>query len=351
MEPNKGKDAKESKAGTVEATKVSAGGWKTSERTVRRTFPGPRDARAALRVAVDRAAHAELIAHAKTSLDKEICGVLAGNICEDEQGPFVHVMAIIRGTAASHGNTHVTFTHETWNAIHKSLEQDYPKMQIVGWYHSHPGFGVEFSDMDLFIQKNFFSGSSQIALVTDPLSGAVAICINGVSGIEYLDRFWVDGREQACQVPKSQLAKGKAEGPVAGVDPEALRALESRVGQLIQLMDEQRASYQRFLMFVGATVCIGAVACFIYVYYSQFRYRNEPPQVNQVIPVPIQVGDKTVIMGVAITEWKVPEELNAVSIAVEKERLAAEAKAAKDATNSVKTNAPESTSETNSPKK
>src|SRR5882672_4348919 len=115
-----------------------------SEKPQRRNFPGPRGAPSPLRVAIERSAHAELIAHAKESLNAEICGVLAGRVCEDDEGLFVHVEAAIRGTAANQGSTHVTFTHATWNAIHQTMERDHPQLRIVGWYHSHPGFGVEF---------------------------------------------------------------------------------------------------------------------------------------------------------------------------------------------------------------
>ena len=53
------------------AEQVSAGAWKSTERIIRRKFPGPPGAAALLRVAVERAAYAELIAHAKESLDQE----------------------------------------------------------------------------------------------------------------------------------------------------------------------------------------------------------------------------------------------------------------------------------------
>ncbi len=41
------------------------------------------------------------------------------------------------------------------------MEEKHSSLSIVGWYHSHPGFGVEFSDMDMFIQKNFFSSAGR----------------------------------------------------------------------------------------------------------------------------------------------------------------------------------------------
>ncbi len=322
-----------------------------AEKPVARSFPGPRNARVSLRIAVERSAYAELIAHAKESLEVEVCGVLAGEVCEDEEGLFVHVEASLRGTAASQASTHVTFTQATWNAIHQTMEQRYPKLRIIGWYHTHPGFGVEFSDMDLFIQKNFFSGPTQIALVTDPLSGAVAICANGARGIEYLPRFWVDGREQLSRVPGERASQPSGAEPAMHREDEAgkaVQALEARLTQLIQAFDEQRASFHRFLSFIGVVVCLGVVGGVGYFIYSQFKSRNEPPQLNSYVPVPVQVGDKVVMIGVGVAEWQVPPELNAIHLQLEKlkqeaaERAAkaAEAQAAKAAQGSAPTNTP-----------
>ena len=333
--PAEPKAAKENAQAGAPAEAISAGAWKTTGRTVRRVFPGPRGASALLRVAVDRAAYAELIAHAKESLEKEICGVLAGTVCEDDEGVFVQVGAVVRGAAAAHGSTHVTFTQETWNHIHQTLDRDFPKLQIVGWYHSHPGFGVEFSEMDLFIQKNFFSGPAQIALVIDPLTGAVAICLNTPDGIQYLERFWVDGREQLCQVPKKPAAPAAAIAPGSPAAPgeteAALRSIEARLGQLIQALDEQRASTYRFLVFAGILICLGVVFWIGYTVYSSYRYRNEPPKLTQFVPIPVQAGDKTVLIGVGVAQWEVPPELNAAMLAVEREKqlLAEKAAAAK----------------------
>jgi proteasome lid subunit RPN8/RPN11 len=320
---------------------VGVGNWKPTGRIVRRSFPGPRGATASLRVTVDRAAYADLIAHAKESLEAEICGVLAGSVCEDDQGVFLHVAAMIPGTAAGQGATHVTFTQDTWNHIHETLEKNHPKLQILGWYHSHPGFGVEFSEMDLFIQRNFFPNPTQIALVIDPLSGKVAICLNTPEGIAHLDKYWVDGREQPCQLPKSDPAKTSSSGPAAAApeNTDALRALEARLGQLIQVVDEQRAAHYRFLLFCGLAVCVAVIAGVGYTIYSAYRYRNDPPKLTQFVPVPIQVGDKTVMVGIGVAEWQVPEELNAAFIELEREnRLAAQ----KEKENALKaaTNAP-----------
>lgn len=307
----------------------------------RRTFPGPRNANAKLRVAIERSAYAELIAHAKTSLEAEVCGVLAGQICEDDEGLFVSVEAAIRGAAATEKSARVTFTQETWNAIHKTLERDYPKLKIVGWYHTHPGFGVEFSEMDMFIQRNFFSSPAHLALVTDPLSGAVAICFNAARGIEYLERFWVDGREQPCRVP-SQKSDETSPASSSGGDPDRLRILEDRIGQLVQALDETRTFHYRFMLTCGFVFCLALIAVAGYSIHSEWTARLEPPKLNQIVPVPVQIGDKSVILGVGITSWEVPPELDAILLQAEMAREAAEAKNATNTAgaSSTKTNAP-----------
>jgi proteasome lid subunit RPN8/RPN11 len=309
------------------------------ERPVRRVFPGPRNTNAKLRVAIERTAYAELIAHAKSSLDAEVCGVLAGEVCQDDEGLFVDVKALVRGAAASQASTHVTFTQETWNLIHRTLEHEYPELRIVGWYHTHPGFGVEFSEMDLFIQRNFFPGATHLALVTDPLNGDVAICINTPAGIQYLESFWVDGREQKGRIPARSAGvpdEAKTSG-AAAASSDKVEALESRVSQLVQSLDEVKSFHYRFMMTCGFVFCLGIIVTVGYMIYSQWRSRLEPPKVNQILPVPIQVGDKTVILGVGITSWEVPPELNALMLQEEILRHEAEEKARRE---SEKTNAP-----------
>jgi hypothetical protein len=51
------------------------------------------------------------------------------------------------------------------------MDSRYPDDRIVGWYHTHPGFGIFLSEMDLFIQNNFFNEPWQIAYVDDPKGG------------------------------------------------------------------------------------------------------------------------------------------------------------------------------------
>ncbi len=111
----------------------------------------------------------EIHAHARGTIEVEICGVLVGNVYHDDSGPFAYIEASIRGNDAVTQQTQVTITSETWSKIHETLEREHPDKRIIGWYHSHPGFGIFLSGMDLFIQDNFFNAAWQVAFVYDPV--------------------------------------------------------------------------------------------------------------------------------------------------------------------------------------
>ncbi|MCU1393880.1 MAG: Mov34/MPN/PAD family protein [Ilumatobacteraceae bacterium] len=63
----------------------------------------------------------------------------------------------------------VTFTRETWDEMTRLVMTRHPGQRIVGWYHSHPRFGIFLSAHDLSIQTTFFSQPWQVAYVFDPV--------------------------------------------------------------------------------------------------------------------------------------------------------------------------------------
>jgi len=147
-----------------------------------------------LRVVVSAAAFNEIKVHASREPSVEVCGVLVGRLLKDSLGPFLLVEAALQGTAAREAGSHVTFTHETWDHIHREKDRTCPELAIIGWYHTHPGFGVFLSEMDQFIQDNFFNLPHQIALVYDPLAEQLGLFVWKQGGSARLTRYWLDGR-------------------------------------------------------------------------------------------------------------------------------------------------------------
>jgi proteasome lid subunit RPN8/RPN11 len=79
------------------------------------------------------------------------------------------VHQVLEAQHTSTGAASVTFTEKTWLDILQQRAAS--SFQVVGWYHSHPGFGIFLSSSDEFIQRSFFSNRLwYIALVVDPIA-------------------------------------------------------------------------------------------------------------------------------------------------------------------------------------
>jgi hypothetical protein len=63
---------------------------------------------------------------------------------------------------------------------------------LVGWYHSHPNFGVFLSDHDQFIQKNFFKENGKITIVIDPIRGKKGWFYSNNESIKQFDEIDTD---------------------------------------------------------------------------------------------------------------------------------------------------------------
>src|SRR5881392_1571619 len=102
----------------------------------------PVDPRASFRLYIAPQVRLGIQQHAKADASIEICGVLVGNWYVDENGPYVAITDYIRCDNASSKFAEVTFTHESWAQINKEMDSRFANSRIVGWYHSHPDFGI-----------------------------------------------------------------------------------------------------------------------------------------------------------------------------------------------------------------
>ena len=68
-----------------------------------------------------------------------------------------------------HGPVHFTFTADSWSECHRRKEEQYPDMNIVGWYHTHPGLTVFYSSDDVVVHTAGFSLPWHVGFVVDPI--------------------------------------------------------------------------------------------------------------------------------------------------------------------------------------
>jgi proteasome lid subunit RPN8/RPN11 len=173
--------------------------------------------------------------HVFASADREVGGVLIGRMPADGGLPLV--TGAIPAISADEQKATLTFTQEAWAHVHQVLEAEFPAdEQIVGWYHSHPSFGIFLSGHDLFIHENFFNASSQVAVVVDPIN-----CREGAFG-------WRDGKLEALyeratakrwRVPSEvleSLQPRRVEETRVVVAPEPAITLSTRVVALVSVI-------------------------------------------------------------------------------------------------------------------
>jgi proteasome lid subunit RPN8/RPN11 len=111
----------------------------------------------------------EIINYSERDATREVGGFLLGVLIETPR-TIVEVRRFWPARTARSGGASLTFTHEVWSQTHRALDEQFPGERIVGWHHTHPGFGVFLSGYDLFIHRHYFSEPWQIALVVDPKS-------------------------------------------------------------------------------------------------------------------------------------------------------------------------------------
>lgn len=147
------------------------------------------------RVFITEPAFDRIAERGAADLSREIGGVLVGQICKDSGGPYVRVDTTIDALHAEEKGAELTFTHSTWQHIHEQMDREHQGRRIVGWYHTHPGFGIFLSDRDLFIQQSFFNLAFQVALVYDPKSHEHGVFVWHENEPTRCRRYWV-GRQE-----------------------------------------------------------------------------------------------------------------------------------------------------------
>ncbi|MBK8985955.1 MAG: Mov34/MPN/PAD-1 family protein [Chloroflexi bacterium] len=123
-------------------------------------------------ILLDESALRAAQAHALSSPNREVAGVLIGPRPEKQpDGRYVvHVIDTIIAKHTVMQGASVTYTPESWRYMNDKLAERYPDETavMVGWYHTHPGFGIFLSGMDQFIHQNFFTQIWHVAFVLDP---------------------------------------------------------------------------------------------------------------------------------------------------------------------------------------
>ena len=106
---------------------------------------------------------------AASDTSKELGSILIGEYTQETNRVQVVISDYIEAKYTDASSATLTFTHETWDYVHKQHDKRFPEKKIIGWQHTHPNYGIFLSNYDMFIQENFFNLPFQIAYVIDPV--------------------------------------------------------------------------------------------------------------------------------------------------------------------------------------
>lgn len=129
--------------------------------------------------------------HVISNLSNEVGGVLVGSLYHDNELSYIEIANSVQANHAIEKKSSITFTHKTWTDVNEKILNKNPETQIVGWYHSHPGYGIFLSNDDQFIQKNFFHQKFQVALVVDPIKKKYGFYAWGKNGLKLCTYFYL----------------------------------------------------------------------------------------------------------------------------------------------------------------
>lgn len=183
--------------------------------------PGPHD----LPVFLDRKPADAIERHALRDTSVELGGILLGRECvDDETGePFVWVTESLEAKHYENTQASFTYTHDSWEEITRERDKLHPDLDIVGWYHTHPDFGIFLSGHDLFIHRNFFDQPLQVAYVVDPIRQTRGFFRWRGDGLEEVGGFYVtagrDERQALARLVNDLENIPNADGGGSGLSP------------------------------------------------------------------------------------------------------------------------------------
>lgn len=122
-----------------------------------------------VKVYIKQDVYKELEKYAASDTSHELGTIILGDYSENLGKMHVVISNFIYAKYTDASASTLTFTHETWDYVHKEHDEKYPEKKIVGWQHTHPGYGIFLSNYDMFIQENFFNMPFQVAYVIDPV--------------------------------------------------------------------------------------------------------------------------------------------------------------------------------------
>ena len=161
---------------------------------------------------------------------RELAALLVGQLGENAEGDFVLVEDAIEVPISEDQVSR--FNTRSWQQARRVARTKHQDKIIVGWYHTHPGTGLELSSEEREVHSSFFPESWQIMYLVDPVSRDRNFFRTVEGRLCPVKGFRVYGREGP------QTSSERAAAPAASGPQEAMkeRYLERSVEKILRML-------------------------------------------------------------------------------------------------------------------
>lgn len=123
-----------------------------------------------MRVRIYPLALGKAVKYSLMDLEREVAGLLIGRY--EKKQDVLEIWDAISGNQKS-SSAFVLLDEEVMALTFEWLSRERPGLYIVGWYHSHPGFDIFLSSIDIETQRRYqMMFPKAVAMVIDPLKYA-----------------------------------------------------------------------------------------------------------------------------------------------------------------------------------
>lgn len=151
---------------------------------------GRSPSRGPINVIAHQAALIQIVSHSESNRQVEVGGAMVGSVYQFKGEIFVEIEAVLPAVSGDHGPSHFTFSADSWAQLQRDRASEYPQLEIVGWFHTHPGLGVFYSGDDVIVHSAAFTLPWHVGLVLDPVRNEAGFFGWSSGGITPLPGFY-----------------------------------------------------------------------------------------------------------------------------------------------------------------
>jgi proteasome lid subunit RPN8/RPN11 len=259
--------------------------------------PAPID----LPIFLDRRTADTIERHALSDTSVELGGILLGKECVDPATgqPFVWITQSLEAKHYANTQASFTYTHDSWEEITRERDQLHPDCDIVGWYHTHPSFGIFLSHHDVFIHQHFFAQPLQVAYVVDPINQSRGFFQWRDGGLTQVGGYYLMA-DRGDRVALARLANDleKLPNPEGGgggsfsprLEAELIKML-TRPAQVHSTSPAERLQLATAFGMLGTLLGIVGVVLALWLYQLQARLQEQNESMDAVARSVQQLGD------------------------------------------------------------